>query len=61
MILKEFDLIDVMKIGTITSCLGIQETLAMVVEVRIGDWLVYNASLQIVRSKIIDRFLEKLD
>ncbi len=43
--LPKFDLIDALEIGSIAITIGLQRSLPIAVEVRIGDWVVYHASL----------------
>jgi uncharacterized protein (UPF0303 family) len=43
--LPKFDLGDALEIGSIAKTFGFQKILPVAVEVRIGDWIVYHASL----------------
>jgi uncharacterized protein (UPF0303 family) len=45
LLLPSFDVIDALEIGSIANVFGIQRTLPIAVEVRLGDWVVYHASL----------------
>ena len=45
LVLPKFDLIDALEIGSIATTTGLQRSLPIAVEVRIGDWVVYHASL----------------
>jgi uncharacterized protein (UPF0303 family) len=45
LVLPKFDLIDALEIGSIAITIGLQRSLPIAVEVRIGDWVVYHASL----------------
>ena len=43
--LPALDVADAMEIGEIAKSFGIQRSLPIAVEVRIGDWIIYHASL----------------
>ena len=43
--LPKLDVADAMEIGEIAKSFGIQKGLPIAVEVRIGDWIIYHASL----------------
>jgi uncharacterized protein (UPF0303 family) len=43
--LPQLELADAVEIGEIAKSLGIQRSLPIAVEVRVGDWIVYHASL----------------
>ena len=43
--LPSLDLADVLEIGEIAKSLGIARNLPIAIEVRLGDWVVYHASL----------------
>ena len=43
--LPKLDVADAIEIGQITSAFGTEQGLPIAVEVRIGDWIVYHASL----------------
>ena len=43
--LPALDVADVLEIGEIAKSFGIQRSLPIVVEVRVGDWIIYHASL----------------
>jgi len=45
LVLPKFDLIDALEIGSIAITIGLQRSLPIAVEVRVGDWVVYHASL----------------
>ena len=45
LLLPSFDVIDALEIGSIANTFGIQRALPIAIEVRIGDWVVYHASL----------------
>jgi uncharacterized protein (UPF0303 family) len=45
LMLQVFEIIDAIEIGSIAKDFGIQRTLPIAVEVRIGDWVVYHANL----------------
>jgi uncharacterized protein (UPF0303 family) len=45
LVLPKFDLIDALEIGSIAITIGLQRSLPIAVEVRLGDWVVYHASL----------------
>ena len=45
LLLPSLELIDAIEIGSIAKTFGIQRTLPIAVQVRIGDWVVYHASL----------------
>ncbi len=45
LVLPKFDLMDALEIGSIAITIGLQRSLPIAVEVRIGDWVVYHASL----------------
>lgn len=45
LILPKLDLGDALEIGSIAKTFGIQKILPVAVEVRIGDWVIYHASL----------------
>ncbi len=45
LVLPSLDLIDAYEIGTIATTIGLQRSLPIAVEVRLGDWVVYHASL----------------
>ena len=45
LMLPKFDLIDALEIGSIAITIGLQRSLPIAVEVRVGDWVVYHASL----------------
>jgi uncharacterized protein (UPF0303 family) len=45
LVLPNLDLIDAFKIGSIATTIGLQRSLPIAVEVRLGDWVVYHASL----------------
>ncbi len=45
LLLPSLELIDAMEIGSIAKSFGMQRTLPIAVQVRIGDWVVYHASL----------------
>ena len=45
LVLSNFDLIDALEIGSIAKTFGLQRSLPIAVEVRLGDWVVYHASL----------------
>ena len=45
LLLPSLELIDAMEIGTIAKSFGMQRTLPIAVQIRIGDWVVYHASL----------------
>ncbi len=45
LVLTNFDLIDALEIGSIAKTCGLQRSLPIAVEVRLGDWVVYHASL----------------
>jgi uncharacterized protein (UPF0303 family) len=43
--LPELDVADAMEIGEIAKSFGTQKSLPIAVEVRLGDWIIYHASL----------------
>ncbi len=43
--LPKFDLIDALEIGSIAITIGLQRSLPIAVEVRLGDWVVYHVNL----------------
>ncbi len=43
--LQNFNIIDALEVGAIAKDLGIQRNLPIAIEVRLGDWIVYHASL----------------
>ena len=45
LVLPNFDLIDALEIGSIATTIGLQRILPIAIEVRVGDWVVYHASL----------------
>ncbi len=45
LILPAFDVLAALEIGSIAKSFGIQRILPIAVEVRLGDWIVYHASL----------------
>jgi uncharacterized protein (UPF0303 family) len=45
LVLPNFDLIDALEIGSIATTIGLQRSLPIAIEVRVGDWVVYHASL----------------
>ena len=45
LVLPKFDLMDALEIGSIAITIGLQRSLPIAVEVRIGDWVVYHANL----------------
>ena len=45
LILDSLDVADAMEIGEIAKSFGTQRSLPIAVEVRIGDWIIYHASL----------------
>ena len=45
LVLPSFIAADAMEIGEIAKSIGIQRGLPIAVEVRIGDWIIYHASL----------------
>jgi uncharacterized protein (UPF0303 family) len=45
LVLPNFDLIDALEIGSIATTIGLQRSLPIAVEVRLGDWVVYHSSL----------------
>ncbi len=45
LVLPKFDLINAIEIGSIATNIGLQRSLPLAVEVRVGDWVVYHASL----------------
>jgi uncharacterized protein (UPF0303 family) len=45
LVLPNFNLIDAIEIGSIATTIGLQRSLPIAVEVRLGDWVVYHASL----------------
>jgi uncharacterized protein (UPF0303 family) len=45
LILPNFDLINALEIGSLAINVGLKRSLPIAVEVRLGDWVVYHASL----------------
>ena len=45
LVLPNFNLNDALEIGSIATTIGLQRSLPIAVEVRLGDWVVYHASL----------------
>ena len=45
LVLPNLDLIDAIEIGSIAKTFGLHRSLSIAVEVRLGDWAVYHASL----------------
>lgn len=45
LVLPNFNLIHALEIGSIATTIGLQRSLPIAVEVRLGDWVVYHASL----------------
>jgi uncharacterized protein (UPF0303 family) len=43
--LPKFRILDALEVGSIAQDLGVQRNLPISVEVRLGDWIVYHASL----------------
>ena len=43
--LRTLDVIGALEIGEIAKCIGIHRKLPIAVEVRLGDWIIYHASL----------------
>jgi uncharacterized protein (UPF0303 family) len=45
LIMPSMEILDALEIGKITNSLGVKRNLPIAIEVRIGDWIVYHASL----------------
>jgi uncharacterized protein (UPF0303 family) len=45
LVLPNFDLINALEMGSIALNIGLQRTLPIAVQVRLGDWIVYHACL----------------
>ena len=45
LVFSEFDLLDGLEIGKLLTDIGLSRSLPITVEVRLGDWIIYHASL----------------